>query len=66
MFPNSSGGVRDLTIYFKGRSLILVPNIRQEKCYFCVLMCCTCSAVHLAERHLKVIAKIGRFSLQSA
>ena len=40
-------------IYFKGRSLILAPNIRQEKRYFCVLVCCTCSAMYLAGQHLK-------------
>ena len=45
-------------IYFEGRSLILVPNIRQEKRYFCVLVCCTCSAMYLAGRHLKKSRKL--------
>ena len=39
--------------YFEGSSLILAPNLSQEKCFFCVLVCCTDSAVYLAGRHVK-------------
>ena len=44
--------------YFEGRLLILVPNIRQNKHYFCVLVCCTGSGVYLAGRHLKKSRKL--------
>ena len=33
---------------FEDRSLTLVPNIRQGKCFFHVLVCCIGSAVYLA------------------
>ena len=38
---------------FEGRSLILAPNTRQGKCFFCVLVCCPGSTVYLAGRHVK-------------
>ena len=41
--------------YFASRSLILAPNIRQEKRFFSVLVCCTGSAVYLAGRHVQKI-----------
>ena len=33
--------------YFEGRLLILAPNLRQGKDFFCVLVCCTGSTVYL-------------------
>ena len=39
--------------YFEGSSLILAPNLRQGKRFFCVLVCSKGSIVYLAGRHLK-------------
>ena len=44
--------------YFEDSSLILAPNLRQGKCFFCVLVCCTGSAVYLAGRHVKKSRKL--------
>ena len=46
---------------FEGSSLILAPNLRQGKRFFCVLVCCTGSAVYLAGRHLKKLELDWRF-----
>ena len=55
--PNSLAMLEALP-YFKGRSLILAPNIRQGKRFFCVLMCCAGIAQCIAGRHVKK-SKIG-------
>ena len=44
--------------YFEGSSLTLAPNLRQGERFFCVLVCCTGSAVYLAGRHLKKSGKL--------
>ena len=51
---------------FEGRSLILAPNIRQEKRFFSVLVCFTGSVVYLAGRHVKKSGKLDLNSLRSA
>ena len=56
--PNSLE-ILEVLPYFKGRLLILASKIRQEKCSFCILVCCTGSAVYLGGRHVKKILKIG-------
>ena len=45
-------------LYFEGSSLILAPNLRQGKCFFCGLVCCTGSATYLSGRHLKKSRKL--------
>ena len=40
--------------------LILVPNISQGKCYFCVLKCCTGSAVYFCKAAFKLELNILR------
>ena len=44
--------------YFEGSSLILAPNLRQGKRFFCVLVCCTGSTMYLSGRHLKKSRKL--------
>ena len=55
--PNSLAMLEALP-YFEGRLLILVPNIRQGKCFFSVMLCCMGSAVYLAGRHVKKSRKL--------
>jgi len=61
----NSLAVLETLLYVEGRLLILAPNIRQWKCFFCVLMCCTGSAVYLAGSHLKKSQKLDLKILHS-
>ena len=51
----NSMAMLEALLYFKGSSFIFAPNLRLGKHFFCVLVCCTGSAVYLAGRHLKKI-----------
>ena len=44
--------------YFEDSSLILAPNLRQGKRFFCVLVCCTGSTVYLAGQHVTKSRKL--------
>ena len=49
--------------YYEGRLLILVPSIRQGKCFFCVLACCMGSAVYFAGQHVKNLKNWTRIEI---
>ena len=55
--PKVTGDTRGLDIF---RRQIAYPCaiIRQARCFFCVLVCCTGGAMYLAGRHVKKSRKL--------